>query len=103
MVGGAGGSFTRNNVWRVGPAPQSVAVGRFNGDSDPDLAVANYESVSILLGGPGTTFTGPKNFRGGYGPQSVRVGDFDRNSDPDLAVANLESGSVTVMLGVRQP
>jgi hypothetical protein len=85
--------------------PRSIAVGQFNGDNDPDLAVANQgsDNVSVLLGGAGSSFTGPKSFRPGYGPESVAVGDFDRNSDPDLAVVNFESDSLTVMLAVGAP
>src|SRR6266542_437013 len=47
-----------------GGLPRSVAVGDFNGDTDPDLAVANDSSdnVSILLGGAGGSFSGPTNF-----------------------------------------
>ena len=43
----------------------SLAIGDFNGDADPDIAVANRDSdnVSILLGSTGGTFTGPTNFR----------------------------------------
>ena len=39
-------------------APNSVAVGDFNRDGNPDLAVANYGSnnVSILLGNGGGAF-----------------------------------------------
>ena len=39
--------------------PQDVAVGEFNGDSDPDLAVVNQPSnnVSVLLGGAGGSFS----------------------------------------------
>ena len=39
----------------AGNSPVSVATGDFNGDDDPDLAVANRFSsdVSVLLGGAG--------------------------------------------------
>jgi hypothetical protein len=43
--------------YAVGDAPASAAVGDFNGDGKPDVAVANsgYYTVSILLGnGDGT-------------------------------------------------
>src|SRR4051812_48896439 len=77
----------------VGADPLSVAVGDFNGDSNPDLAVANVSSndVSILLGnGSGGFSPAPGSpLPAGSGPISVAVGDFNEDSDPDLAVANL--------------
>ena len=81
--------------------PHSVAVGDFNGDSDPDLAVANQDSdnVSILLGAAGGSFTAADQLRAGDGPASVAVGDFNGDSDPDLAVANAASDNVSILLG----
>jgi hypothetical protein len=34
----------------VGGGPESVAVGDFNGDGNPDLAVATFYGVSVLWG-----------------------------------------------------
>jgi hypothetical protein len=50
--------------------PQSVAVGDFDGNSNPDLAVDN---VSVLLGDGTGSVTGPTNFDAGDGPHSVAV------------------------------
>ena len=93
-------SFTGPTNFAAGDGPRSVAVGDFDGDSDPDLAVANTfnDNVSVLLGGAGGSFGGPANFAAGAGPLSVAVGDFDGDSDPDLAVANAFSGDVSVLL-----
>jgi hypothetical protein len=43
----------------TGDGPASVAVGDFNGDGNPDLAVANQlaGTVSVLSGGAGGGFT----------------------------------------------
>jgi hypothetical protein len=48
-------SFSAPTNFAAGSLPNSIAVGNFNGDSDPDLAVANRGSndVSILLNGIG--------------------------------------------------
>ena len=64
-----------------------MAVGDFNADDDPDLAVANRNSntVSVLIGGAGGTFTGPIDFPAGDRPASVAVGDFIGDDNPDLA------------------
>jgi hypothetical protein len=89
-----------------GSFPADVAVGRFNADSFPDLAVtnANTNDVAILLGDgdgtftPGTPLSPPT---GGFeSPQGVDVGDFNRDGDPDLAVTNSAGTTVSVYLGL---
>jgi len=67
-------TFTGPTNFAVGDGPNSVAVGDFNGDGDPDLAVANEfaGSVSVLLGSTGGTFTGPTNFPAGSSPPRSR-------------------------------
>jgi FG-GAP-like repeat/PKD domain/FG-GAP repeat len=89
----------------VGHGPESVAVGDFNGDGHPDLAVANGEekSVSVLLGNGNGGFSPAigSPFAVGSYPRSVAVADFNGDGHPDLAVAanSGESGSVSVLLG----
>jgi large repetitive protein len=78
-----------------------VAVGEFNHDGDPDLAVANRDSndVSVLLGGAGATFSGPDQFQAGELATAVAVGEFNGDGDPDLAVVNSADDTVSVLLG----
>ena len=87
----------------VGSTPFSVAVGDFNLDGKPDLAVANVFSndLTILLGNGSGGFSqhAGSPLAVGYGPQSVAVGDFDLDGKPDLAVANFSSRDVTILLG----
>src|SRR2546429_383372 len=94
-------SFNAPLSLSVGDLPSSVAVGDFNGDSDPDLAVTNSDSgdVSILLGAAGGSFEEgqPVAFLGGI-PSSIAVGDFNGDSDLDLAVTGAGSG-VLILLG----
>jgi hypothetical protein len=93
-------TFTGPTNFAVGDGPNSVAVGDFNGDGDPDLAVANEfaGSVSVLLGGAGGSFTATNIAIGGF-PFAVAVGDFNRDGNPDLAVAKAFDGVISVLLG----
>jgi FG-GAP-like repeat len=94
-------SFGGPTNFAVGGDPQSVAVGDFNGDADPDLAVGNTSSdtITILLGGAGGDFTVATTFNAGDFPVHVAVGDFDGDGHLDLAVANATSDSVSIFLG----
>ena len=69
---------------RYSHRPFSVAVGEFNGDSDPDLAVANQYSGQglVLLGNAGGSFTAPATVASGSDPVSVAVGDFNGDGRP---------------------
>jgi uncharacterized repeat protein (TIGR01451 family) len=79
----------------------AFAVGDFNGDNKPDLAVADVsgEIVTVLLGnGDGTFRTGSINATSGT-PVAIAVGDFNGDGRMDLAVANNFSGNVSILLG----
>jgi len=94
--------FGVQTPFAVSGVPYSVAVGDFNRDSIPDLAVANNSSsnaVSVLLGNGSGGFGTAVNYTVGSGPFSVAVGDFNRDGYADLAVANLGSNTVSVLFG----
>ena len=75
-----------------------MAVGDFNGDGIPDLAVADYgqAKLTILLGNGDGTFTLKSSPSTGTEPYSVAVGDFNGDGIPDLAVANYGSSTVSI-------
>jgi len=113
LFGNGSGGFTPASgcPFTVGTAPTSIAIGDFNGDGIPDLAVVNSgdNTVSLMLGNGSGGFTVklgpihlPKVHRlvatGGY-PQSIKVADFNGDGNADLAVADYGGGDVTVLLG----
>jgi VCBS repeat-containing protein len=104
LLGGPGGGFTGPTAVLSGSqvlaGPSSVAVGDFNRDGDPDLAVANrnWNRVTVLLGGPGGSFGSPNNFPTGTLPASVAVADFNADGKPDLTTAHPTTNNVSVLL-----
>ena len=90
-----------------GTAPQSIALGDLDGDSKPDLAVANYlaNSISVLrnTGSNGSiSFATKLDFASGTKPQSVAIGDIDGDGKPDLATTNYDSNKVSVLRNTPQ-
>ena len=92
-------SFAAAANYAAGSGTTSVAVGDFNADGRPDLAVTNSidNHVSILLGNLSGTFQAPVNDAVGTRPYSVAVGDFNADGfvnadDFDSFVAAFETG-----------
>jgi len=108
-TGGLGGEVTALNFLNpqtpaTGTATSAVAVGDFNGDGIPDLAVTSQSTntVAILLGnGDGTFTTKVKaaNFTVGSQPDAIVAGDFNGDGKVDLAIADQVGGTVTILLG----
>jgi VCBS repeat protein/FG-GAP repeat protein len=114
LLGSTGGTFTAPINYNAGFKPQAIAIADFNGDFDPDLAVANQGSepgqgtspgsVSVLLGGTGGTFGAATPYNAGLVLRDIGTGDFNGDSDPDLAVVNQGNGSsgsqqISILLG----
>jgi hypothetical protein len=93
-------SFAHWVNYDAGTLPRDVAVGDFNADSDPDVAVVSESGdVSVVLGGAGGTFGAPTDYPVGISPQSIEIGDFNGDGDPDLVVPNGDDDNVSVLLG----
>jgi hypothetical protein len=82
----------------VGSGSTSVAIGDFNGDGKPDLAVADLRSndINVLLGKGDGTFQAAVSVAANSGPVSLAVGDFNGDGKSDLAVVGQ---FVSVLLG----
>src|SRR4029077_436907 len=109
LLGHGNGSFQpaiTTNVLNSGPATgnaESAAVGDFNGDHLPDVALNTAgpagPAVEILLGkGDGSFQANHEILSVGQTPLSVAAGDFDHNGALDLVTANSQ-GTLSVLLG----
>jgi len=103
LLGNGDGTFQAAFSYAVGLnynlAPSMLAVMDFNGNGDPDLAVAFGGGVRLLLGRADGTFqTTAISYVAGANPFSVAVGDFNGDGLPDLAVANPDANSVSILL-----
>jgi hypothetical protein len=104
LLGNGDGTFQAAKNYGVSSDPVSVAVGDFNGDGIPDLAVGSYGVVSILLGNGDGSFQHAVDYKNGQngsaGGASVTVADFNGDSVQDVAVANyLYGNTLSVLLG----
>jgi hypothetical protein len=80
--------------------PTAIAVGDFNHDGIPDLAVTNGNGVNVLLGLGHDLFGQPQTFAAGAKPAWAAVADFNGDGNLDLAVAdNGSGGSVQLLPG----
>ena len=97
----------------AGSRPIAIAIGDFNGDGCPDLAVADQNIstslpsvVSILLGefdAVHQTCTGmflpPVPYQVGKFPEAIALGDFNGDGTLDLAVSCYDTSSIAVLYG----
>jgi hypothetical protein len=95
--------FSTATNFPVGKNPNSVVVGDFNKDDNPDIATSNNGSnnISILLGTGTGSFGTATNFNIGLSPISLALGDL--NSDGNLDIASMwisgEESRVAILLG----
>jgi len=117
LLGNGDGTFRAAQSYATGGfTAVSVAIGNFNEDRKPDLAVVNQcqtrqnceGNVGVLLGNGDGTFQAAQSYAsGGYTAVSVAVGDFNGDHKTDLVVANqcqssgnCGNGNVGVLLGM---
>ena len=103
LLGHGDGSFDPAVHYPTSTNPQALAVGDFDGNGVPDLAVVN--AVTIISQGPGTvsilpglgdgSFGPALEYPAGSGPADVVASDFDGDGALDLAIVNFVALAVT--------
>jgi hypothetical protein len=96
------GTFSAKIDYSTGsyPSPYAADAADFNGDSLPDLAVANYgnDDVSVLLNQGNGSFGASVEYPTGKWPQVVAAADLNGDSMPDIVVGGSYTWIVSVLL-----
>lgn len=95
------GTFALRKAFSVGTNPAFATTVDMNGDTWPDLLVANRgsDSVTLLLadrGNPGSFLTGI-NIPTGDGPVGLAAGNLTTDTLPDLVTADLDGNGLTII------
>jgi uncharacterized protein (TIGR03437 family) len=107
LLGRGDGTFAPATLLKA-TLPNSLVIGDFNGDGQPDLMVANCcgdTGMSYFLGNGDGTFSPEAILNGGAAsPLFVATADFNGDGKPDLVTVNQlgRGGSATVLLNTTQ-
>jgi uncharacterized repeat protein (TIGR01451 family) len=102
LLGDGNGGFTPapDSPYRVGLAPEAIAIGDLDGDRRPDVVTGNFASndITVLRNRGNGTFAATA-FAAGAGPRGVAIGDLDGDGKEDVAVASFNDGAVRILYG----
>ena len=95
-------SFEPKMDFVTGNYAAGVSIGDLDGDSKPDLAVANSYSGTVSVFKNNCTngvisFTPKTDYATGAGPYKVSIGDVDGDGKPDLVTANANDHTISIL------
>jgi len=104
-------TFAPRVTFATGRDPTTFAIGDLDGDGQPDLAVANYQSHTLSVfrntSQPGRidagSFQTAVDFPAGPCPASVALGDLDGDGRLDVVVANDYGANISVYRNTSSP
>ena len=110
LLGNGDGTFQPRLVFAEGIFPLSIAVADFDGDNQPDIAIANpcgtdeacssVGTVGIMLGNGDGTFQPVVHYpTTGFLTARVDVGKFNHDGHPDVVALNVQDSDITVLTG----
>lgn len=97
LIGNGDGTLKKAVFFPGGKSPIAMAVGDYNGDRKPDLAVVNTgtQDISVFLNNGSGGFGPPLSVAPGANHVGIAAGDFDGGGVPEIIIVNTPSG-VTV-------
>ena len=101
FLGNGDGTFAPRTDFIAGEGSYALAMGDWDADGKPDLAVANRDdsTISVLLGNGDGTFEAKADYATGAGPVSIASGDFNADGRLDLVTANIYASTASALLG----
>jgi subtilisin-like proprotein convertase family protein len=103
LLGNGSGGFGIIRNLRTATQPSAVLIGRFNSDSNDDIAVANFgsDSISVFNGNGTGNFTLFQTLlqNTGSGPVAMEYYDYSGDGPKDLIVANYNSNRLRSFFG----
>ena len=95
----ATGTLTLDTTYGTGATPTAIAVGSFNNDGIPDMAVAYSTGVTVLLGSANGTIISSGGVAVGTQLSAIAVGHFNGGKNVDLAVTDQAANMVYILPG----